>query len=974
MKDHIKKLVAEGYSKSQAEMMCRMMKQQGGIQSQQEEQMEGSNSNPQEESGEIDMNQIAQQIAQALQGGADPQQILQQLVSMGLEQNQATQLIQGVMQQMQTPQQEMMQQAGTWYDNNPNYFFKNFQPNLGIYPQNDLNYPTKGSYANGQANPQQGIMLDPNDMSQETYIPSDEMKKRMAENRIQNTMTNNYDENGNPIDTSEKNYVDKLTYFNPNSQIDMLNYGAYQLGKGNTQNGVLGLVGGGLGLLRNTLSGYGLGKEEKRVTKEAKDKIYGYQNDYELQQQGGKDDWISKKIQKLEHENSGRSHKQNIAIAFSMYEQSKKQEGGSMINGYDNIQKPIQDIKYNVSTNGMREGNLPDTQLYTKVYYKDGTVDYIKPQAEIENEFKRMPNYIQYMNRKKTTAPNNAIAQMEQGGKTVADLITGEYKLPTDRENSNVEIEKGEITKDGETGEIQEALGKPHEEGGTPVNLPNGTEILSDHTKVGVENAKMFSEKFGFKVSAKDTFATVLDKATSKLGIKDMNEQQADIAKKAEKVLDKENVDETTQNLNKEFISKQLTDIEAKKEPLLETRKAIFDMLFKEQEKIPKTNTEYNTAQEGGKIVELANKYGISPERAMELATMKAQQGTTVDTNPETDYTNTPSDATWLPYKSVLKVNKDIWKGDNYKNSWIPLVDKSMGTEEKAKKIDEYLTNYSGQYAENVKSQLKGLSGKDRYARIKQLATDTKPGIFHNAVLEAIKVTQPDTAGEVATPQTVTRNKVVFPDFSNSIIIPPSAPQSVYKEDVRFPYLEPKAQSPILVEEARNRMAALNQLSYLPDEQKAAMQAQILAGGQQSINQIVGDVTQKNANNQFAVDQFNVNTEAKNRMMQAKNITDYQGKVFAGQNAFERNLQNYYNYHNMENALNTLNFNKMKAYNALNENQKVVNGDIMFEDSGYKFISNMGMTEADKINKMPEKDKAKYIKSLIEMGKLKKVT
>ena len=109
-------------------------------------------------------------------------------------------------------------------------------------------------------------------------------------------------------------------------------------------------------------------------------------------------------------------------------------------------------------------------------------------------------------------------------------------------------------------------------------------------------------------------------------------------------------------------------------------------------------------------------------------------------------------------------------------------------------------------------------------------------------------------------------------------------------------------------------------------------------------------------------------------MMQAKNITDYQGKVFAGQNAFERNLQNYYNYHNMENALNTLNFNKMKAYNALNENQKVVNGDIMFEDSGYKFTSNMGMTEADKINKMPEKDKAKYIKSLIEMGKLKKVT
>lgn len=50
--------------------------------------------------------QIMQQVFQALQGGADPQQVLHQLIQMGVPQNQAEQLIQGVMQQIQGTEQE----------------------------------------------------------------------------------------------------------------------------------------------------------------------------------------------------------------------------------------------------------------------------------------------------------------------------------------------------------------------------------------------------------------------------------------------------------------------------------------------------------------------------------------------------------------------------------------------------------------------------------------------------------------------------------------------------------------------------------------------------------------------------------------------------------------------------------------------------------------------------------------------------
>lgn len=80
--------------------------QAGGMQAPQEEQMEGPASNAQEEQGEQPMNQeqvqgIMNQVAQALQQGADPQQLLQQLVQSGLTQQQATQILQMVIQQLQ---------------------------------------------------------------------------------------------------------------------------------------------------------------------------------------------------------------------------------------------------------------------------------------------------------------------------------------------------------------------------------------------------------------------------------------------------------------------------------------------------------------------------------------------------------------------------------------------------------------------------------------------------------------------------------------------------------------------------------------------------------------------------------------------------------------------------------------------------------------------------------------------------------
>ena len=66
----------------------------------------------------VGQEEMVMQVAQALQQGADPQEVLQQLLQMGLEESEAIQLIEGIMQQMQqeSPQQEqpMMQNGGEY--------------------------------------------------------------------------------------------------------------------------------------------------------------------------------------------------------------------------------------------------------------------------------------------------------------------------------------------------------------------------------------------------------------------------------------------------------------------------------------------------------------------------------------------------------------------------------------------------------------------------------------------------------------------------------------------------------------------------------------------------------------------------------------------------------------------------------------------------------------------------------------------
>ena len=77
-------------------------------------QMQGGQEQPQGAGGQ---EELAQMVAQALQGGAPPEELMQALVQQGLPEEQAGQLIQGVMQQMQGQQQPQPQQGPSQLQN-----------------------------------------------------------------------------------------------------------------------------------------------------------------------------------------------------------------------------------------------------------------------------------------------------------------------------------------------------------------------------------------------------------------------------------------------------------------------------------------------------------------------------------------------------------------------------------------------------------------------------------------------------------------------------------------------------------------------------------------------------------------------------------------------------------------------------------------------------------------------------------------
>jgi hypothetical protein len=95
----------------------------------------------------------------------------------------------------------------------------------------------------------------------------------------------------------------------------------------------------------------------------------------------------------------------------------------------------------------------------------------------------------------------------------------------------------------------------------------------------------------------------------------------------------------------------------------------------------------------------------------------------------------------FLPTFENAKENP-LWTKENYP-AWKSEVSSAIADTDRQQKIVDYLSNYKGDYSAEVQKRIKGKTGQDLLTTIEKLATDNKPGIFHEAVRQALEATKP---------------------------------------------------------------------------------------------------------------------------------------------------------------------------------------------------------------------------------------
>lgn len=145
----------------------------------------------------------------------------------------------------------------------------------------------------------------------------------------------------------------------------------------------------------------------------------------------------------------------------------------------------------------------------------------------------------------------------------------------------NAEVERGEFiqTPDGQTQQVE---GRTHEEGGERVALEGGSKVISDNLKLGAKNAKLINREYDLKVKAGDTFATAIDKYSKKIGLKELNELQQELFNKVKK--DSKTKDEAASELNSQYLSEKINNIEQKKGMIENFRSEFTDFVYQLQQ------------------------------------------------------------------------------------------------------------------------------------------------------------------------------------------------------------------------------------------------------------------------------------------------------------------------------------------------------------------------------------------------------
>ena len=202
--------------------------------------------------------------------------------------------------------------------------------------------------------------------------------------------------------------------------------------------------------------------------------------------------------------------------------------------------------------------------------------------------------------------------------KEVVKELAGNYQAPLSKDRlhlANAEVEKNEYVFDSNG--IRKFGGNTHEEGGTPVKLEDGSRILSDHLKIGASLAKELKDSLKLPFRATDTYAKALDRVNKASKLPSIN---SEIEKLILKMNSQDKSDKTTFTLNNQYLNNAINSKNKEKQPLEKELEGVFNILFSEQEQAKEGEKKSGyKMQMGGSYMEIASKYGITPERAKEI-------------------------------------------------------------------------------------------------------------------------------------------------------------------------------------------------------------------------------------------------------------------------------------------------------------------------------------------------------------------
>lgn len=581
--------------------------------------------------------------------------------------------------------------------------------------------------------------------------------------------------------------------------------------------------------------------------------------------------------------------------------------------------------------------------------------------------------------------------------------LTGEYAFGIDSENNvNAELEDGEFLQDSSG--IKEVEGKKHSEGGEKMALEDGTRILSDYLKVGAKNAKILNDQFDLGGKASDTYATVVEKFNKKSGLNKITEELEEYITKLDKQ-QQETKDEITLALNTQYLTEEINEEFEKKKPLEAIREQVFDLTFKLQEASKpeeKSKEEFQTGgtmtYNGDTVIQLANKYGINPDKAKELiakfqgggqktpALTREQQrerlkdawiearnaGYTGEVNLDAkDYgaeiaplqefaaRNNADDVVSYYTKSGQPMNAshvDILKAKNKEAFKTLGLDPNKPSASYTNEEKEKLKNYLGDKLDK-NFWLEGFQDKKWDWRFPKLSVNT--GIKSIEIpannIEAFNINKFSTApGEQSPTPTAEEAKQKTNGNRGFLLLPDQTPMTPdsqmahLKPNRRFETIDPVFISPErqLAEIARQQQNAYTNISMLPDQQAAAAYSVVGANTAEASNKAISETVRANAAAQESANRFNAQVRQNEENAAWQDALNYERNTYLAKANTDQSWRNFYD------RINAQQINDWKYTEMLNRGN-AMNPEVQYTPEGY-VISKPTFSNNPEVNRLTQ--------------------